>query len=109
MPTIIFIATLIYAYFYGKKILDTGVDGELTKSEKIQVIAMMLINTPAAMVFYDYWWRQKLPIKAKQSNKYLWNMVKVYLWFVGLGIATVITLVTISRFFGTNRFDLPLT
>ena len=97
MPTIIFILTCVYAYFYGKKILDAGVDGELTKSEKVQVIAMLLINTPAARVFYDLLWRPKLPVKAKQVNKYLWKLVWWILALIAVGIIIPIILVARNK------------
>ena len=98
IQNIIVIAVCAYSYFFMKKVLDnTTVDGPLTKNEKINVIITLIVATLPAYFIYYFGWKEKLPIKAKQVNKYVWNIIG---WLVAIGIIGIlvaILLVAVKR------------
>lgn len=82
-------ALLAYILYLTNKIEKNSlVDGPLTKNEKIQVILTIILNPIIAGGFYYYCWRNKLPIKAKQANKY--SIIIFILWLI-IGVPLYIT------------------
>lgn len=81
-----------------KKVLDrTPTDCPLTKEEKLNVIITLIIGTLPAYFIYNFGWKAKLPTKAKQVTKYVWNIIG---WLVGIGVVGIlvaIMLVAINR------------
>ncbi|MDO8498906.1 MAG: hypothetical protein Q7S44_03920 [bacterium] len=78
------------------KVKKAGVDGKLTRNEKIQVIITLLLTTAISWIIYYYGWKGSLPIKAKQVNSYLLKL------FLVLG-AVAITALALAVFFSTRR------
>ena len=80
-----------------KKVLDTTPsDCELTKNEKIQVITTMVLSTLFAWLVFNAGWKNKLPTKVAQVNKYLKNMT-IGLVVIGIiGVLISVVMVALS-------------
>ena len=79
------IVTSVYSYYFMNKVLkSTPKDCELTKSEKTQVILLLLLNTLISWAIFSVGWKNKLPTKSAQVNKYVKIMI---LTLVGVAIA----------------------
>jgi hypothetical protein len=79
-----------------EKVLKESKDGELTKTEKIQVIILLIFNTLISWVIFYLGWREKLPIKLRQVNRYLKNILLALLLIAFLGILVAVILVAIN-------------
>jgi hypothetical protein len=92
---IIFIGIIsIYSYYFMKSVLkNTPGDCQLTAPEKIRVIITLLLNTPLSWAIYYLGWKNKLPTKAKQVNKYIRNIILV---IITIGIISIILLPILS-------------
>jgi len=88
MNIILLLILSIYTYFFMKKVLkNTPEDCPLTKSEKIQVILLLLFNTLISWIMLSLGWRKMLPTKSKQVNHYMRNIILI---IVAIGVLAVI-------------------
>ncbi len=86
-----------YSYYFMDKVLkNTPNDVELTKSEKTQVIVLLLLNTLISFLIFSFGWKSKLPSKSKQVNKYLRNILLILVGLGVLGILLAIFFVAIN-------------
>lgn len=77
-----FITSLIFSIYYKSKVIeDNSKDSELTSKEKLIVLLTTFLSPVIAGAVYYYGWKKKLPIKARQANKYSWLMVGAYIIF----------------------------
>jgi len=76
-----------------KVVKETPNDCALTKSEKIQVIILLIFNTLISWAIFSFGWKKNLPTKSKQVNKYLKNIIFTLVGIALLGIITTIVLV----------------
>lgn len=94
LPIIILCA---YSYFLmNRAVKNSTADAPLTTGEKIQVILLLIFNTlPSWFIFY-LGWKKKLPVKAKQVNKYLFVIIGILVAAAILGVAVAVLLVAAS-------------
>ncbi|MFZ2026337.1 MAG: hypothetical protein WAV30_03570 [Microgenomates group bacterium] len=86
--TILFIILTLYSYYLMSRTLkNTQKDGPLTKSEKVQVILLLIFNTIFSWAIFSFGWKKQLPIKSKQVNRYMKNIL---ITLIGIAIAGVI-------------------
>jgi len=86
--TVLFIALSFYSYYFMDRTLkNTPKDGPLTKKEKIQVIILLILNTIFSWAIFSFGWKNKLPTKSKQVNKYFKN---IFISLIGIAIVAVI-------------------
>lgn len=71
-----------------------GKDGPLVGSQKAQVIITEILGSFVAALFYHYCWKDRFPIKDKQSSKYFWIIFIVEILIVAL----IILIVAISPY-----------
>lgn len=75
---LLIILVLAYTLYFIRRVERTAQqDGELTQSEKIQVIITEILNPLVAGAFYYYCWKNKFPKKASQANLYSWIIVGI--------------------------------
>ncbi|MCR4329037.1 MAG: hypothetical protein NUV65_00650 [Candidatus Roizmanbacteria bacterium] len=90
--TIFVILVSAYTYYFMDTVLRSNPkDGALTKSEKIQVIILLILNTLISWAILSFGWKKKLPIKSKHVNKYL-KIILVSLVVIAI-IAVFITII----------------
>ena len=70
-----------------KTLKNTLKDGPLTKKEKIQIIILLIFNTIFSWAIFSFGWKNKLPTKSKQVNRYIKNIL---ITLVGVAIVAVI-------------------
>ena len=93
IQTISFLLISAYSYYFMNKVLKTTAkDCALTKSEKIQVIITLLLNTVISWGIYSFGWKKKLPTKSKQVDKYLKNIILSLIAIGVIGIVLAILL-----------------
>jgi glycerol uptake facilitator-like aquaporin len=99
------IALSAYSYYLMSKVLkNTPKDCELTKNEKTQVIILLLLNTLISWVIFSFGWKQKLPTKTKQVNKYLRNILVTLLVIALVSFFLAIVLIAINPARQLNRY-----
>ncbi len=87
-PNLISLGVLAYIlYFINKIEKKYKKDGPLVGSEKLQVIVTEALAPILAQSFYYYCWRNELPMKAKQANRYGWIVIGIEIL---IGIAFVV-------------------
>ncbi len=68
-------------------------DSRLTRSEKIQVILLLLLNTLPSWIIFSFGWKKKLPVKSKQVNRYV---LVIFGTLIGLAILGIVVAVLLS-------------
>lgn len=94
--TALTIAFSLYTYFFMRHVLKkTPKDSELTKSEKIQTIILLILNTLFSWLILYFGWKKKLPQKARQVKKYFLWIMGILLGIAVLGIIVAVILLAI--------------
>lgn len=82
--------SLWFTYRLTTKVLALGNNNNLNNGEKTTVILTELANPLISWAFYYYGWKEKLPTKAKQANKYGLIIAGIYIGAVVLYVLGII-------------------
>lgn len=97
VQTVAFIALSVYSWYFMQKVLkSTPRDCRLTKSEKIQVIITLLLNTIVSWAIYNYGWKKRLPTKSRQVNIYVKNIIIALIVIALVAFFIAIVLIAIN-------------
>lgn len=72
------ILVVIFAVKTESRVSENQISQEsLTRNEKISVWLFSFLDPLVAGAVFYYWWRKKLPMKAKQANKISWLAILI--------------------------------
>lgn len=97
LSTFLVIATGVYAFYLQRKVAKNATsDSPLTTTEKIQVIATLLLNPLISFAIYYYGWKDKLPQKAKMVKTYLFRIIIALLLIAIISFLLAIFFITVK-------------